>query len=235
MKRTATLGLLALTAIGAQAAQDPPGWRVGAAAAFTDFDYSQGDVDGIDDSAVGAKVFAQYQFNSWLGIEGAFHNTADFKETLPNELAPDLPAGDYKLGFDGFSASAVFFLPEISEDIGFFLKGGFFDFDAQLNYVDNFSNSGASTNSYDGLMLGGGAVIDIDERFSIRAELEWFDIDFGDLYAANIGLHYAFGGGGSAPAAAAPPPAPAAEAEPEPAPAPPADSDGEGVTGDADQ
>ncbi len=245
MKRTAMLGLLAVVSFAAQAAQDPPGWRIGGQASFTQFEFTEGGIDDIDDSSVGAKVFGQYQFNNWLAVEGAYHNTGDFKETLPNSPGPNFPAGSYTIGFDGLSANAVIFFPRISDDISFALKAGFFDFDADLRVVE--ANSSSNDNrSYDGLTVGGAAAIHISDNFGLRADLEWFDIDFGDLYAVNIGLYYAFGGGGGSAPAAAPAPAPApmeaapaaeepAAAEPAPAPAPPADSDGDGVTDDADK
>ncbi|MCK6370457.1 MAG: porin family protein [Gammaproteobacteria bacterium] len=78
MKRTAMVVLLGLMSWSAQAAQDVPGWRVGAAASFSDFEWDD-DPDGlIKDSTVGVKLHVQYQFNNWLAVEGAYHNTGDF-------------------------------------------------------------------------------------------------------------------------------------------------------------
>jgi OOP family OmpA-OmpF porin len=225
MKRTAMVGLLALVSWSAQAAHDVPGWRVGAAASFTDFSWTSGDTDLIDDSAVGFKVHTQYQFNDWFGIEGAYHNTGEFEEFSTD---PDA-TGTLNLSFSGFSAAGVVYLPLPSDEIKFYAKAGFFDFDDELSLNDSVTSSGSES----GLMAGAGAMIEITDHFGIRADLDWFDAEVGDLVAVNLGLEYFFGGTKEAApvAIAAAPVAVAAAAEPPP----PADADGDGVVDESDQ
>jgi OOP family OmpA-OmpF porin len=223
------VGLLALLSATAQAAHDVPGWRVGAAASFSDFEWDTGDATLIDDSTVGGKFYGQYQFNDWFGVEGAYHNTGEFEEvsTDPDAL------GTLNLSFSGFSVAGLLYLPVPTEGIQFYAKAGFYDFDSELSLNDTVTSNG----SEDGLMAGAGAMLEVSEHFGIRADLDWFDAEVGDLWTVNLGLEYFFGGQKeAAPVAVAAAPVVAAAPEPEPAaPPPPADADGDGVTDDADQ
>jgi hypothetical protein len=197
MKRTAMLALLGLASWSAQADHDVPGWRIGAAASFSDFEWRDGEFDLIKDSAVGVKLFTQYQFNSWLGIEGAYHNTGDFEEL---STAPAPNDGNLDLQFDGFSVAAIGYLPVESEGIRLYGKAGLYDFDSEIS---RNGVSGAS-GSENGLMFGAGAAIDVSDRFGIRADFDWFDAEVGDLWAVNLGIEYFFGGSGKSSAGQAP-------------------------------
>lgn len=240
MKRTVLVGMLALASVSAQAAHDVPGWRIGAAASFSQFEFDD-DAGDSKDSAVGAKVSVQYQFNSLFGIEGAYHNTGEFSEDIVT-ATDALPAGQYDLRFDGFSVSGVGYFPTSSEELRFYGKVGFFDFDDELA-LDGFVTSRGSES---GLTAGAGAMIEISERFGLRADLDWFDAEVGDLWSANLGIEYFFGGSkaGATAASSEPPPPPAMEeppvaevaaAETAAVAAVPADSDGDGVNDGADQ
>lgn len=233
MKRTALAGLLALASIAA-VAHEVPGWRIGGAASFTDF---QGDDSitpslgqgFIDDNSVGLKVYAQYQFNDWFGLEGAYHDLGTFKDLSLNSAAP----GDLKLKFDGFSIDGLLYLPVPGEEIRPYVKVGYFNFDDELSLDGAVTSSASET----GLTAGAGVMVPLTDRFGIRADADWFDTDVGDLWSLNLGLEYFFGGRQQAApvvaAAATPPPAP----PPPPPPPPPApeDSDGDGVADSADQ
>jgi OOP family OmpA-OmpF porin len=227
MKRTAMAGLLALASFAATA-HDVPGWRIGGAASFSTF---QGDDTitpslgdkFIDDSSVGLKIYAQYQFNDWLGVEGAYHNLGSFKQLSTSDAAP----GDLKITFDGFSIDGLVYLPIGTEELQPYLKAGYYDFD------DQFSVNGATTSngSESGLTAGGGVMISLADKFGIRADLDWFDADVGTLWAVNLGLEYFFGG--EKPVAVAP--VAVAAAPVAAAPPPPADTDGDGVVDTDDQ
>lgn len=221
MRRTAMVGLLALMSWSAQAEHPVPGWRVGAAAGFADFegDSDLGPVGEVEDSAVGLKLYTQYQFNSWLGVEAAYFNTADFEEQAS--------IGDVDLSLDGFSIEAVGYAPLGTPDIRLYGKAGFFDADSEVSLNGVVDNQG----SEDGLTLGAGAMIEIAERWGIRADFDWYDADVGDLWSVNLGLEYFFGGEKKTEAAAAPPPPPSSAPEPETEPAPATD-DGSGAGAD---
>jgi opacity protein-like surface antigen len=209
MKRTALLGLLALVSWSAQAAQ-VPGWRIGAAVSFADF---EGDEQPgvplpdnfIEDNAVGFKLYGQYQFSSWFGIEGAYHNTSEFEDRTDD--------GKLKLSFDGFSLQGLLYVPMPSEEIQLYVKGGYYDFDDELALGDTT----LSTSSESGLVVGAGASLAIAERIGIRMEYERFDAEVGDLWGVNLGVEYYFGGSKEAAPAVAPPPPPPPPPSPEPA------------------
>jgi hypothetical protein len=209
MNRTVMAGVLALASWTAQADQGVPGWRVGVAASFADFQWDNGPVDVIDDSSVGAKLYTQYQLSSWLGVEGAYHNTGEFSDDVVTSNDPNTPPGAYDLSFNGFSVAAIGYLPlGLPEDeIQFYAKAGYYDFDDKLSLEGAVTSNG----SENGLMAGAGATIAMTERFGLRVDLDWFDAEVGDLWSANLGLEYFFGGpdsGGGASTAPPPPPPP---------------------------
>ena len=218
MNRTAMAGLLALVSWSAHAAHDVPGWRAGAAASFTTFKWSDGDVDVIDDSSVGAKIYAQYQFNDWFAVEGAYQNTSDLKDNLVNvPTDSDIPTGAYKIKFSGFSGAVLGYLPVPSDDdIKVYGKIGYYDFNDELTLNGDVTTDGSES----GLMAVGGVVVEISRRFGIRADGEWFDADVGDLWAVNIGLEYFFGGAEKPAPTVAPPPPLEPDAEPSSPPEP---------------
>lgn len=190
MKRTAMLGLLALASLSAQADVNDPGFRVGVAASFGNFkgddvpDPSLGD-KFIDDNSVGAKLYGQYQFNNWFGVEGAYHNTGEFEDTSSSE---DLP-GELSLSFSGFSAQGLLYAPKFSDEVQAYLKAGYYDFDDELG----LDGSNISSASETGLVFGAGALIDIGDNLAIRADLDVFEADAGDLLVVNLGFQYSFG------------------------------------------
>jgi hypothetical protein len=191
MRCITTIGLLALLAAPTHAEHAVPGLRAGIAAAFGNFDGA--DVPDetlgsgfIDDNTVGFKAHAQYQFNDWFALEGAYHTTSDFEEQEPNEL----PAEELSLSFTGFSFQAVGYLPWRSEDVQGYVKVGYFDFDDELSTA----TATTSTSAERGLAAGGGMVIEISERIGVRGDFDWFDMDVGDLWSINLGFEYYFGG-----------------------------------------
>jgi len=209
MKQFLFAGALALASWAAQAAPDVPGWRIGIAASFADFDWTDDDLELISDSTAGAKLYAQYQFNPWFAIEGAYHNTGEFSDDVAGSDDPNLGNGNYELGFTGFSAAAIGYLPVPGDEIKFFGKVGYFDFEDELSLEDNVISNGSEY----GLMAGFGANLQITDRVGLRVDYDWFDIDVGDLWAINLGIEYHFGGSGQrASSTAAPPPPPPAAA-----------------------
>lgn len=213
MKQVLLAGALALASWAAQAAPDVPGWRIGAAATFADFDWTSDSSELISDSTAGVKLYTQYQFNPWFAIEGAYHNTGEFGDDVAGSDDPNLGNGHYELSFSGFSAAAIGYLPLPSDEIQFFGKLGYFDFDDELSLEDNVISNGSEY----GVMAGIGANMQITDRFGLRLDYDWFDIDVGDLWAINMGIEYHFGGAGErASSTSTPPPPP-------PPVAPPAD------------
>jgi opacity protein-like surface antigen len=187
----ALLGLLGLFSLSAHADLNAPGWRVGIAASFANFsgdDVPAPDLGNkfIDDNATGFKAYAQYKINDWVGIEGAYHNTGEFEDKSKSPM----PAGELKLSFSGFSAQGLLYVPSPSEDVQLYVKAGFYDFDDDLD----FNGSTISSSSESGLVAGAGVAMEISENLGIRADVDWFDADVGDLFSVNLGIQYRFGG-----------------------------------------
>jgi OOP family OmpA-OmpF porin len=191
MKRTAMLGVLALVSLTAQADVNEPVFRVGVAASFANFqgdnvpDPSLGN-KFIDDNAVGFKLYGQYQFNNWFGVEAAYHSTGEFEDT---SKSPTLP-GKLSLSFTGFSAQGLLFMPLPTEDLQAYVKAGYYDFDDELG----LDGSNISSSSETGLVAGAGALIDIGDNLAIRMDFDYFNAEAGDLLAVNLGFQYSFGG-----------------------------------------
>ncbi len=233
MTRMAVLVLLALASGSVQA---DPELRAGLAASFGQF--KGDDVPApnlgdkfIDDDVVGFKLYGQYQFNDWFGVEGAYHNTNDFDDKSTNENLP----GKLALSFSGFSVQGLLYVPTSIEGFQAYLKAGFYDFSDELS----LNGSNLSNSSENGLVAGAGGVIRFSDQLGLRVDYDWFDADVGDLSSVNLGVEYYFGARAAAPVAVAtaPPPPPAAEPPPPPPPPPPpepTDSDDDGVNDDTD-
>jgi len=224
MKRCLTAIVLGLAATSALAADDETAWNAGVAAVFGEYKF---DDNNLDDSSTGFKLFTGYRFNKWFGLEGAYHNFGDFEE----DVLPAAPGGDAVAEVDGFSGSALLYIPLPSEDFNAFVKGGYYFFDQQVLVDDAVFGS----NSPDGFLAGAGMNFFVSDQLSLRAEGEWFDIDDGDLWSVNLGIQYLFGRPAKAVApVAAVVAAPVVAAAPPPPP-PPADADGDGVIDANDQ
>jgi opacity protein-like surface antigen len=232
MKRTAMVGLLALASWSAQAAE-VPGWRIGAAATFGDFEGSAVPEASlpdrfIEDNDVGFKLHGQYQLNDWLGIEAAYHDLGDFEEKHTAQ-------GKMQISVAGFTAQGLLYIP-VSDEIQVYAKAGYaYDMDEDLTV----NNGSTSSDSENGFVWGGGASIQIAEHVGIRMDYDQFNLDVGEVWSVNLGVEYYFGGSQEeaaevvTPPPPPPPPEPAAEpppAEEAPAAEPPA---GEVPTTDA--
>ncbi len=189
MKRMAVLGLLALASWSVQADEAVPGWRAGVAASFGQF--SGKDVPAaelgnkfISDNTVGYKVFTQYQFNNWLGLEGAYHFSGGYEDRSKN---PDFP-GKLELSFSGFSGQALLYILTTFDDFQAYVKAGIFDFDDELA-VNGTTNSNSSER---GLVGGFGAIFRLSELLGFRVEYERFDASVGDLSAVNLAVEFSF-------------------------------------------
>jgi opacity protein-like surface antigen len=189
MKRLAMAAactLVAFSAFGQEdvnADRDLQGqWRLAASAAFSDYD---GETTGVDDSTVGFKLSAQYQFNELFGVEGAYLNTSDFESP---QVAGGTSSGTNEVVFRGFSIAGVGYLPLAGDDFDVYGLLGYFDFDTDLSIDSVVASSGHT----DGLFVGAGATIRISEQMGVKAEIDWYDVDNADLWAAILGLEYRF-------------------------------------------
>lgn len=175
-----TSSLLALPPV--QAAPGDPGWQIGGAAAFSQYDV---DDPSFDDSSMGFKLFSQYRFNALVGIEAAWLSTGDFEA----DISPGDPAGKLEASVRGFSLNLVGYLPWSPGDVDLFGKAGFYTFDQDVT-LDGVNQPQEKA---DGFTAGLGAQIAFADDFALRLEGDWFSLDGGDLWTINLGLAYHFG------------------------------------------
>jgi OOP family OmpA-OmpF porin len=130
---------------------------------------------GAGGDSNGWRVHGQYMFNKHFGIEGGlskFGTPSD--NSIPSNMHADTEA------YDVYAVVAYPF----SEDAGLYAKAGVVSMNTETEVND--TNESHQTSTDMALALGG--KYDITERFSIRAELEWFES------ALSGDLKYSLGG-----------------------------------------
>lgn len=178
----ASTALFAALAIPAHAGPADTGWRIGASALFSEYSL---DNNTIDDSAIGFKAYGGYRFNNYLGVEGTFLNSGEVDE----DTTPGEDGGKATVSANGFSLTALGYLPLATENFQLFGKLGFFDFDQDLE-LDGVN---VSTRGADGLTFGIGADIGVSENVAVRLDGDFYDMDGADFWSIGLGVNYQFG------------------------------------------
>ncbi len=181
MKRTAIAAVLLLVAFSVQADDEASQWRIGASTSFGDFERDDG---LISDSAVGFKFNAQYKFNNWFGIEGAYYTSTDFSQ----DLTPNDPGGNTDQSFKGLTLHAIGYIPLGGEDFDLFVKAGYFDFDIEVAQEGITTQTGSDS----GLAVGAGMAIHVSDQLGVRTEIDWYDAEQASLWAVSLGVEYRF-------------------------------------------
>lgn len=192
MKRltiAATLFLVAFAAHAQDSAAKQTRFRIGAAAAFTDY---QGDPSfPIEDSGLGIDLYAQAQLGKAIAFELGYFNSGGFEQ----DLDPGESDGPVEIRFGGFDLAAMWYLPLFEQsdtDIDLFLKAGLYDFDIDITTVEGNSKVPGSLGHTTGVLLGGGFVLNVSDNIGIRAAFDWYDVDNADLWALSLGAEYQF-------------------------------------------
>jgi opacity protein-like surface antigen len=183
MKRTTTLTtclVVALIACNAGAHDAPSGWLIGGSAVTAKLDRED---NAIDDTSLGFKVFGQYKFNQWFGLEGSYYNSGDFESDATSA------GGDrFELLYQGFALQGLGFVPLPLEGVEFFLKAGYHSF--RVDSTLNGANTGDGSDS--GVILGTGVSVHITEQMHFRTTVDWYDADLADMASIELGLEYRF-------------------------------------------
>jgi OmpA-OmpF porin, OOP family len=164
------IGLSALLLGPLTAAQaQKPGLYVGAGAGA----YSINESDLSDNDHV-LKAYVGGQFTSWFGVEGSW---TDFNPTN---------SGRNRFEADGAGLSAVFSLP-LGSTSSIFIKGGHYWWRAD-------SELGGTLGASDGIdpFFGIGAKHGFNDHFSVRIEIERYEVASTELYTLTGGVEFKF-------------------------------------------
>jgi len=156
------------------------GWRIGGSAMTSQFERDDG---LIDDGKLGFKLFGQYKFNDWLGLEGAYYNSAEFSSS-----ATSAGGNRFDLLYQGALGQFLVYVPVPWESLEFFLKGGYFAF----NVDSTFDGANAGSGTDNGAVLGTGISIHVMEQMHFRTAFDWYDADGAELWSVELGLAYTF-------------------------------------------
>ena len=168
------------TVVHAHEPDNGAGWRIGGSAMVSTLNR---DDNLLDDGQIGFKVFGQYKFNKWWGIEGSYYNSGEFQSDA-------ISAGGSKveLLYQGFVGHGLFYVPLPWESLEWFVKGGYFAFNVDSK-IDG-ANSGKGSDN--GAVLGTGVSIHVTNAMHFRTSVDWYDADGADLWSVELGLAYLF-------------------------------------------
>lgn len=228
--------LLAATASSYSMAEQPVGWYLGGNIGETNSNLDverqavKNTVVGtshtlkeLDDTDRGYKLFAGYQLNQYIGVEGGFFDLGDF-----NYSTFTSPTSTYygKLDVRGINLDLVASAP-LTERLSGFLRVGVNYAEARNNFGGTgmtpiyVSSKGRDLNGKGGL----GLQYAFSDNWAMRLEAERYRINdsisqMADVHMYSLGVVYRFGSvPAPAPVAVTPPPAPAPVVAPPP-PAP---------------
>ncbi len=167
--------LIPISAFVTHSAFADDGFSVGASIGYASIKNNDPNFD-FDAQDTGYKLFANYTFAKYLGIEGGY---VDFGEPSDN-----FAGMNGVIDAKGWSLYGVGALP-LGDSVEIFGKAGVISWDAD-SIID-----GQLVGADDGndLALGIGATWNINERLGVRAEYDWFDIpDADNVSMASLGL-----------------------------------------------
>jgi len=182
MKQTAIAVLLLLVTCSANADNEAAEWRIGGSLVYSDYQRNDG---LVEDSGAGFKAHAQYRFNSWIGVEGGFFVSPEFKD----DSTPVASGGETETTYQGVTLHGIAYIPSPVEAMDFYVKGGYFNFfDVNLK-VDGVT---PDTGNEDGLAFGLGTSVQAADNIGLRVEFDWYDVSDADLWTIGVGAEYRF-------------------------------------------
>ena len=161
------LSLFALPALS----QTQDNWYIGGS-------INQAFVDeaGIDDDDTGFKVFGGYRFSDYFAIEASYYDLGDVSE------------GDNSFSVDGGSLRVMGSIP-VSRDFSLFGKVGMHAWNADVGgaIAGRFSDDSDTDVFY-----GVGAEYRLTGPWSVRGELERYEVDDFDVDQVSVGVAFHF-------------------------------------------
>ena len=129
-----------------------------------------------DDTDTAGKIFGGWKLTDWLGLEAAYVDlgTAEI----------DTPGSSVDLDADGFSLSAVGFLP-LNDNFDLFAKAGAYNWDVEADGIAGGLEDDGTDATY-----GVGARLGLNDNVALRAELERYEVDDYDVDVASVGIEF---------------------------------------------
>lgn len=235
--RLRALVVLLMTVAGPAALAQETGWYTGLSVGRAQADMDRGSlVTGLgsagfstagidmDDDDSGWKLLGGYSFNSRLALEGSYVDLGQF-DFNASILPTAVQTGDASLR--ALAVDLVGTLP-VTDNLSVFGRVGVNNMRIKQRFGTSMPAGGfinGSDRGTDG-KFGAGLQYQINEAFSLRAELERYRIDDNRVTGnrvdlASVGFVYRFGKRAPAPIVAQPAPAPAPAPVPAPTPTPP--------------
>jgi OOP family OmpA-OmpF porin len=209
MKRLASVGLAVVGLLGSSLAQaqDDRGFYLGGSVGLTKLDsgntaqdtansivalgFSSAQVT-VDESSKGFKVFAGYQFNRHLAVEGFYSDLGSFDVSIATTGPATSIAGDVSV--KGFGADLVGIYPA-SETVSIFGKVGVFSWDSDTSLRGTggaaAGQSASASESGSDAKFGLGADWKLGKNVRLRTEWEYYNFDTA-VSMLSIGLLYRF-------------------------------------------
>lgn len=134
------------------------------------------DEPGLDEDDLGAKIFGGYKFNDHFAVEGGYY---DFVE---------IDDGGSRFDIDGVSLAAVGLFP-LSSQVSLFGRFGIHDWDVDINGPISAQLTTASDTD---TFYGVGLDYAVNDRWSVRGEIERIEVEDLDLDVVSIGVVFKF-------------------------------------------
>lgn len=180
----------ALLASAPAFAADDAGFYVGAGIGDGSVTVDIDEASDFDGSDTAFKVFGGYKFMKYVGVELEYVDGGDAEDQWRESFEGVTEELKVTIGFSGFNASAVGFLP-IGEKFSVFGKLGFMMWDADLRArysFDGFSDSESDSESGTDFSWGVGAGFDFTDNLGVRVEYQAFEIEDADadLFSGSV-------------------------------------------------
>jgi OOP family OmpA-OmpF porin len=145
-----------------------------------------GDVDGVDDSDTGFKVFGGYNFNQNFAVELSYFDLGEAGASVSDGI----DTASFSIGISGFGASAVGTLP-VSDMFSVFAKLGFASYDVDGDASVSGFGSASFSESESDMTYGVGGALGFGQ-FGLRLEYEAINVDDGDANMISLSGVYHF-------------------------------------------